>query len=52
MRSRSNATNITSSQVNIDFILDERMRELGVEEKRRLTLARMDLLYDRGKPIK
>jgi hypothetical protein len=30
-----------------DIILDERIRELGVEEKRRLTLNRLELLYDR-----
>jgi hypothetical protein len=31
----------------MDYILDERMRELGIEEKRRLTLQRLGLLYDR-----
>ena len=34
-------------QINMDYILDERMRELGIEEKRRLTLMRTGLLYDR-----
>ena len=33
--------------VNIDFILDERMREFGVEEKRMLTLMRLGKWYDR-----
>ena len=38
---------ITASDVTIDFILDERLRELGIEEKRRLTLSRMGKLYER-----
>lgn len=38
---------VAPSAVNIDYILDERMRELGMEEKRRLTLQRLGLLYDR-----
>jgi starch-binding outer membrane protein, SusD/RagB family len=33
--------------VDINYILDERMRELGVEEKHRLTLARLGLVYER-----
>lgn len=36
-----------TSQVTLDYILDERMRELGVEERRRITLMRMGKLYDR-----
>lgn len=47
VRSRANASDVLPAAVNIDYILDERMRELGVEEKRRLTLMRMGLLYDR-----
>ena len=47
VRSRANATPVDESDINIDYILDERMRELGVEEKRRLTLMRLGLLYDR-----
>jgi len=47
VRSRSNAAAVAPASVNIDYILDERMREFGVEEKRRLTLARLNLLYDR-----
>ncbi|MGQ8337770.1 RagB/SusD family nutrient uptake outer membrane protein [Sunxiuqinia sp. A32] len=47
VRSRANATPVTTDEVNIDYILDERMRELGVEERRRLTLNRLGLLYDR-----
>ncbi|WP_375586298.1 RagB/SusD family nutrient uptake outer membrane protein [Cyclobacterium xiamenense] len=47
VRSRANAKLVTPEEVDIDFILDERMRELGVEEKRRLTLNRLGLLYER-----
>ncbi|WP_028375445.1 RagB/SusD family nutrient uptake outer membrane protein [Leeuwenhoekiella sp. MAR_2009_132] len=47
VRSRANASLATSSQMNIDYILDERARELGLEEKRRLTLMRTGQLYDR-----
>lgn len=47
VRSRSQATNVLAANVTIDYILDERMRELGVEEKRRLTLMRLGLLHDR-----
>lgn len=49
VRNRSNASDVTAANVNIDYILDERMRELGVEEKRRLTLMRLGLWYDRVK---
>ena len=47
VRSRAQAVPATPGEVDIDYILDERMRELGVEEKRRLTLNRLGLLYDR-----
>lgn len=47
VRRRSQATDVTPGDITIDYILDERMRELGVEEKRRLTLMRLNLLYDR-----
>ncbi|WP_373514451.1 RagB/SusD family nutrient uptake outer membrane protein [Persicitalea sp.] len=47
VRARAKAKLVTAAEVNIDFILDERMRELGVEEKRRLTLNRLGLLYER-----
>ena len=49
VRSRSNAKAVLPANVTIDYILDERMREFGVEEKRRLTLSRLGLLYDRVK---
>ena len=40
IRRRSNASDIGASDVNIDFILDERSRELFNEEYRRYTLLR------------
>lgn len=40
LRARSNASPITAGQVTIDFILDERARELAQEEERRYTLLR------------
>jgi hypothetical protein len=46
IRVRSGASLITASDVTIDFILDERMRELGIEEKRRLTLSRLGKMYE------
>jgi hypothetical protein len=47
VRARSNARPVQAGEVNIDFILDERARELIVEEQRMRTLIRMGLLYDR-----
>lgn len=40
IRQRSNATEVAAGDVDIDFILDERSRELLVEEHRRYTLLR------------
>lgn len=41
IRRRSNVSEIPSSEVSIDFILDERSRELVTEEQRRHTLIRL-----------
>lgn len=49
VRARAQATPVDPGAVNIDYILDERARELMVEEPRRLTLARLGLLDDRVK---
>lgn len=49
VRTRSNAAPVTPDKVDIDYILDERMREFGVEEKRMLTLTRLGKLVDRVK---
>lgn len=47
IRARSHATPITGAQVNIDFILDERSRELFIEEERRMTLLRTHKWFER-----
>jgi hypothetical protein len=47
VRERSNATPITASDVTVEFILDERARELLSEEHRRYTLNRFGLLVSR-----
>lgn len=49
LRVRANAAPVTSGDVNMDYLLDERLRELYVEELRMVTLCRMGLLYDRDK---
>ncbi|MDZ7876218.1 MAG: RagB/SusD family nutrient uptake outer membrane protein [Saprospiraceae bacterium] len=47
VRARAKASPVLPANVTLDYILDERLRELGVEEKRMLTLMRMDKLVDR-----
>lgn len=47
VRSRANAILISPDQVTEDFILDERTRELIIEEPRLRTLIRMGRLVDR-----
>jgi starch-binding outer membrane protein, SusD/RagB family len=47
VRTRAKAKNISNSEVTEDFILDERSRELLVEEPRLRTLIRMGRLVDR-----
>jgi hypothetical protein len=47
VRARANASPVLAANVDIDYILDERIRELGVEEKRMLTLLRLGKWYDR-----
>lgn len=47
VRARSNAAPVAPANVDIDYILDERMREFGVEEKRMFTLTRLGKVYDR-----
>jgi len=49
LRRRAHTFEIQPAMVDIDFLLDERMRELYGEEFRMLTLTRMGLLYDRNK---
>lgn len=47
LRARSNASPITAGDVTLDFILDERARELLAEENRRMTLMRTGTLVQR-----
>lgn len=48
LRARANASIVTAAQINLDFILDERVRELVAEENRRMTLMRTGKLVDRA----
>jgi len=47
IRARAKAAPITAAQVTMDFILDERARELIAEENRRMTLMRTKTLLQR-----
>ena len=47
IRARANASPVTAANINLDFILDERARELLAEENRRMTLMRTGTLVDR-----
>jgi hypothetical protein len=47
VRARANASPVAAANVNIDYILDERLRELGIEEKRMLTLMRLGKWVER-----
>jgi len=49
IRRRANATPVEPGDVNLDYILDERARELYGEEWRSLTLRRMGKLVERVK---
>ena len=49
LHKRANAKLCTADQMNLDYILDERLRELTCEEKRRLTLSRVGKLAERIK---
>jgi hypothetical protein len=48
LRTRANAAQVSASQIDLNFILDERVRELIGEEQRRLTLVRTGTLVDRA----
>lgn len=47
IRRRSNASEVSAPVINLDFILDERSRELFLEEERRWTLIRNDKWLER-----
>lgn len=49
VRARANATPVASADVDIDYILDERVRELAFEEYRMLTLMRLGKFVERVK---
>jgi len=48
LRERAHAPLVTAADITLDFILDERVRELIGEENRRLTLMRTGTLVDRA----
>ncbi len=48
VRNRASATPVVSGDVDIDYILDERARELYTEEWRLITLMRLDLFVERA----
>lgn len=47
VRKRAHATPITADQATVDFLLDERIREMAGEELRRFTLCRLGKLKER-----
>lgn len=49
VRKRAKVTNITAADATIDFLLDERIRELVGEESRRFTLVRTGKYVERVK---
>lgn len=49
VRNRAKAVPVTAGEVTLDYILDERARELMFEEDRRITLVRMGKLVERVK---
>jgi len=48
LRTRAQVPLVSAAQMNLDFILDERARELIGEENRRMTLMRTGTLVDRA----
>ncbi|MBI9061891.1 MAG: RagB/SusD family nutrient uptake outer membrane protein [Marinilabiliaceae bacterium] len=47
IRNRAQASPVSEADVTLDYLLDERMRELNFEEHRRITLARLGLVVER-----
>tara|TARA_R110000751_G_scaffold81723_3_gene164808 strand:- start:34 stop:1671 length:1638 start_codon:yes stop_codon:yes gene_type:complete len=48
LRTRANAPQVVAGEMSLDFILDERVRELLAEENRRMTLMRTKMLVERA----
>ncbi|MGF7037585.1 RagB/SusD family nutrient uptake outer membrane protein [Mucilaginibacter lappiensis] len=48
LRTRANAPQVTPDQMTLNFVLDERARELVGEENRRMTLMRTGTLVERA----
>lgn len=51
LRSRAQAVPVNAADITLDFILDERIRELIAEENRRMTLVRTGTLVARVKRL-
>ncbi|AGA76776.1 RagB/SusD family protein [Echinicola vietnamensis DSM 17526] len=51
LRDRAHASMVSASDIDLDFILDERVRELLAEENRRKTLVRTGTLVERAKRL-
>lgn len=51
LRNRAQAPNVTASQIDLNFVLDERARELIAEENRRMTLVRTGTLVERARRL-
>lgn len=49
VRARANANPVSAEDVDIDYLLDERVRELYIEEERLIVLMRMGKLIDRAR---
>lgn len=49
IRARAHATPMSEAEISLDYILDERARELATEEYRNLTLMRLGKLVERSK---
>ncbi len=49
VRTRAKAAPVAAGSVDLEYILDERMREFGIEEKRMFTIMRLGKWYDRIK---
>jgi hypothetical protein len=51
LRTRAHAPQVTAGDITLDFILDERVRELLGEENRRMTLMRTGTLVERAERL-